>query len=235
VQGSNSLARSSTLRPVWAKATICSLNSAGYGFLVLGIWTLSSKGQSVSIKPGELQLATGARRGELLALRWSDVDFENLRIKIWRSLEETADGLRFKTTKTFHGRHHITLPKEAMVALQAHRRGQMELRLKLCLGRMPDDALVFGKVNGQPQSPRAITKAWSRLVKAHDLPKVTLHGLRHTHASALIASGVDVLTVSRRLGHASPTITLGVYEHLFSDTDSRAADVIGKALSKTIA
>ena len=76
---------------------------------------------------------------------------------------------------------------------------------------------------------------WRRLVKRLQLPKVTLHGWRHTHASALIASGMDVLTISRRLGHASPSITLDVYSHLFRPTDEAAAaafeTAFGKALS----
>ena len=62
--------------------------------------------------------------------------------------------------------------------------------------------------------------------------KITLHALRHTHASQLIAAGMDVVTISRRLGHASPTITLGVYGHLFSNTDDRAADIMEAAFSR---
>jgi integrase len=63
------------------------------------------------------------------------------------------------------------------------------------------------------------------------MPHITLHSLRHSHASQLIASGLDVLTISRRLGHGSPTITLGIYGHLFADTDDRAAAIIEAALS----
>ena len=66
------------------------------------------------------------------------------------------------------------------------------------------------------------------------LPSISLHALRHTHASQLIASGMDVLTISRRLGHGSPTITLGVYGHLFSNTDERAAQIIEAAFGKTL-
>ena len=69
-------------------------------------------------------------------------------------------------------------------------------------------------------------------IKATKLPRVTLHSLRHTHASHLIASGMDVLTISRRLGHGSPTITLGVYGHLFPNTDDRAAQIMEAALCR---
>lgn len=67
------------------------------------------------------------------------------------------------------------------------------------------------------------------------MPPVSLHALRHTHASQLIASGMDVLTISRRLGHGSPTITLNIYEHLFGSTDDRAADVIERAFGQVLA
>jgi integrase len=103
--------------------------------------------------------------------------------------------------------------------------------LKLGQGRPPDDALVFGMWDGQPRSPNAVTKEWARKVAQFNLPRVSLHALRHTHSSQLIASGMDVLTISRRLGHGSPTITLGVYGHLFSNSDDRAAQVMQVAFA----
>jgi integrase len=85
--------------------------------------------------------------------------------------------------------------------------------------------LVFSTWDGKPRSPNALTKEWTGAMKEAGL-KVSLHGLRHTHASSLIAAGLDVLTISRRLGHASPSITLGVYGHLYANTDDRAAQVM---------
>ena len=81
-------------------------------------------------------------------------------------------------------------------------------------------------------NPDIISRQWRNTVKAKKLPKVTFHALRHTHASQLIASGMDVLTISRRIGHASPNITLGVYGHLFKNTDATAAAVIEAAFGK---
>jgi integrase len=78
--------------------------------------------------------------------------------------------------------------------------------------------------------PDSVSSEWRRVVKALGLPKVvTLHALRHTHASQLIASGMDVLTISRRLGHGSPSITLDVYSHLFKPTDRGAAAIFDQA------
>jgi integrase len=96
--------------------------------------------------------------------------------------------------------------------------------MKLGMGKLSGSDYVFGNVDGSVCHPDWITYRWSHLVKARKLPRVTLHALRHSHASALIATGQDVVTVSRRLGHASPTITLSVYTHLFDKTDESAAN-----------
>jgi integrase len=173
-----------------------------------------------------LALASGMRRGELLALRWQDVDFDRALLRVEQSLETTKAGLRFKAPKTRHGRRTITLPATIVADLRTRWREQQEQRLALGLGKAPGEALVFSTWEGRPLDPRGVTKAWARAMALLGSAKVTLHSLRHTHASQLIAAGVDVLTVSRRLGHGSPTITLGVYGHLFSNSDDRAASII---------
>lgn len=178
-------------------------------------------------------LGTGARRGELLALRWQDVDLDGAAVRIERSVEQTTAGLRFKLPKTKAGRRAISLPIAAVDALRTHRRQQLEQRLALGLGRPDAEALVFCDHEGEALSPDGISQAWRRAVVALGLPNVRLHALRHSHASALIAGGLDVVSVSRRLGHASPTITLGVYSHMFRNTDGAAAQAIEAALRGT--
>jgi integrase len=178
----------------------------------------------------ELYLATGMRRGEGVALRWKDVDLDGAKLQVNQSLEQTKKGaLRFKAPKTKFGCRTITLPAFVVSGLRAHRTAQALERLALGLGKDADDALVFRHADGSPLPPENITKEWIRLVAQLRLPKVTLHALRHTHASQLIASGMDVLTISRRLGHGSPSITLDVYGHLFQRSDGGAAAVIDKA------
>jgi integrase len=179
-----------------------------------------------------LALATGMRRGELLALRWQDIDLDAARITVARSLEQTTAGLRFKEPKTRHGRRTFGLPPSAVSDLRQHWKTQQELRLALGAGKSPASALVFSDINGEPRRPDGISQTWRKLAKAAKVT-ATFHSLRHTHASHLIAAGLDILTISRRLGHASPTITLSVYGHLFPQTDDRAAQAIEAAIRST--
>jgi integrase len=177
-------------------------------------------------------LGSGTRRGELLALRWGDIDLESGQMRIERSLEETGKRqLRFKSPKTAHGRRTVSLPAMAIEALREHRRRHLEMRLALGLGGRPEpDALVFAKPDGSPLPPDWLSGQWRRVVAAKKLPQVTFHALRHTHASTLLASGLDIVRVSRRLGHGSPAITLTVYSHLIRKTDADAADAIEAAM-----
>ena len=89
---------------------------------------------------------------------------------------------------------------------------------------------MFCTIDGGPLAPNNLSRDWARFVKARKLPSISFHGLRHSHVSALIAGGVDVLTVSRRIGHASAVVTMKVYAHLFSGTDKTAANAIEAAL-----
>ncbi|MCK5623472.1 MAG: site-specific integrase [Alphaproteobacteria bacterium] len=179
-----------------------------------------------------LAIGTGARRGEIAALRWSDIDLDAATVRIERSLEQTASGLRVKDPKTKAGRRTVSLPKVTVEAIRVHRRQQLELRLAVGAGQIPDDAPVFGNLEGDWPSPFSISDRWRDAVKNRKLPKVTFHALRHSHASALIAAGLDIVSISTRLGHASPALTLGVYSHLFNNDDSKAADAIDNALAK---
>jgi integrase len=180
---------------------------------------------------GAVALGTGLRRSELLALRWKDVTLTAGVLRVERALEQTQrGGLVFKEPKTKYGRRTVTLPVSTIAALRAHWTAQQQQRLILGLGKAPEDALAFSELDGAIRSPNALTKEWQLAMRQIGLKGVTLHSLRHTHASALIHAGLDVLTISRRLGHGSPAITLGIYGHLFK-TDDRAAAIIEAAIT----
>jgi integrase len=183
--------------------------------------------------PALLGLLCGIRLGEVLALRWSRIDTESKVIQVREAMEQTkAHGIRFKAAKTRAGRRDITMPDDVVEALRAYRRQQLELRMQLGAGRLPDDALLFTNLDGEPRSLSAVSRAWSDFAQRIGMPDVTFHGLRHTHASQLIDAGVDIVTISKRLGHAKPDITLRIYAHLFKKDDSKAAAAINAALKR---
>jgi integrase len=177
-----------------------------------------------------LALATGARRSELLALKWANVDLKGGTLRIERSIEQTRAGLRFKSPKTESGKRTVMLPAFALDMLNEHRKAQLELRLQLGMGKPDSEALVFCTHKDTPISPNAFSVMWHRVVRQAGLPPRSFHSLRHSHASALIRAGLDVVRVSRQLGHSSPNITLGTYAHEFREVDSGAADAINKVL-----
>jgi integrase len=178
-----------------------------------------------------LGLATGARRGELLALRLKDFNTDKATIRIERSLEQTKAGLRFKGPKTKHGKRTISIPPTVVAELKQHIIKVQERRLLLGLGRAGKDDLLFPRWDGQVRSPHWLTQKFQQVMAALKIEGATLHSLRHTHASQLIASGMDVLTISRRLGHGTPAITLTVYGHLMQGMDAKAADVMEQTLA----
>ena len=182
--------------------------------------------------PALVALFTGLRRGEILGLSWGNVDLDDEVIRVRESLEETKTGLRFKAPKSKAGIRDVTLPAIVSDVLVAQRKRLLERRFALGQGKLSDTDLVFPTLDGSPQSPDSFGSAWGKLAKKLGLG-VSFHGLRHTHASQLIDAGLDVVTIAKRLGHASPAITLNVYAHLFRKDDRKAADAINAALRKT--
>jgi integrase len=177
-----------------------------------------------------MALATGLRRGELVGLTWEDVDLERGVLEVKRSIEAVrGHAPRVKEPKSARGRRSISLAPSAVAELREHRVRQLELRARLGLGKPAPDAPVFTQVYGKPWAPDDLGQRFSKVMAAAGLAHVSLHTLRHTHASLLIREGVDILTISRRLGHSSAAITLGVYGHLVSSQD-RAADIIEKVI-----
>lgn len=178
-----------------------------------------------------LAAMTGMRRGELCALRWTDVDLENGVIEVARSLVVVPGGLAEKSTKTGRARH-VALDPVAVALLTEHRQ-MCEKNVKEAGGTLADDAFVFSPFveATTPFRPDNVTGFFSRIRDAVAAPTVRLHDLRHFTATQLIAAGVDVRTVAERLGHADASLTLRVYAHVIQERDQAAAAIMGKILT----
>ncbi len=169
----------------------------------------------------ELAAATGARRGEILALRWSDLC--DGRAIICRSLTQTKSVLEFKGTKTEKPRV-VSLPQSAILALSTHQAKQAELRKQFGPDYRADLDLIFGNPEGEPLRPDSVSSSVSALFRRLKLPKgASLHSLRHTHGSHLLAAGMELTAVSARLGHSSMYTTATVYAHAIHGRDDEAA------------
>jgi integrase len=183
----------------------------------------------------DVAAATGARRGEVLALRWSDL--RGMIVFIDRSLCQTRDGLVFKSTKTEEPRK-VHLPPSTVACLDAHRLRQDEFRRQFGPDYRSDLGLIFANPDGSPLMPNSISSTVSRLCRRMGLPKgASLHVLRHSHASLLLADGVDLATVSARLGHSSVRTTADIYSHAIRGKDHAAAqcwdDIMQRSRSET--
>ena len=181
----------------------------------------AAKGTGLYV-PVLVAVTTGMRRGELLALRWSDINPRAASLTVNQSLERIKGRFEFKSPKTKTSRRTITLPAITVEALRRHYKAQLEERLKLGLGRDPR-GLVFARPDGQPMDADTLSKAFRRLVASAKVTPITFHGLRHTHISHLLMDGVHVKLVSERAGHASINITLGVYAAYIPNMQSDAA------------
>jgi len=173
-----------------------------------------------------LAVATGFRPGEMLALRWSDVDLEAGTLRINRAL---SDG-EFSTPKTPRSRRKIELSGTARTALRTHRKRQLEERMKKA-GLWKDHGLVFPSTVGTPLSHRNVVRSFKALLKRAGLPVGTrLYDLRHTCATLLLNGNVHPKYVQELLGHASIAQTLDTYSHVLKGMDSGIGGAMDAAL-----
>jgi len=166
---------------------------------------------------------TGCRRGEILALQWTDIDFKTGRAMISKSLEQTKDGLRIKSPKNGRTRE-CPLPAGLLDILKTHRQEQDSARRAFGKDYRSDLDLVFAGPDGDFLKPDSATATFCRLSKQAGLQRVGLHTLRHTHGSLLMVAGHALATVSKRLGHVDPSITARIYAHTLTSEERRAAD-----------
>ena len=179
-------------------------------------------------------LASGARLGELLALRWSDMDAESGTLRITRSAQRLpGEGIVFHAPKTHRSIRPIALSPVTFKILRTHRASQAEQRLALG-SAYADRDLVFTNALGQPLDGTAVTKRVQQIAQAAGLGHLRFHDLRHTAATLMLSAGTHPKIVSERLGHATINITLDTYSHVLPDMQHEAALTLAALLTEAI-
>ncbi len=178
-----------------------------------------------------LAITTGMRRGEILGLRWKDVDLEKGILYVRQTLSK--DGKQFLTgAKTASGVRSIKLSNETVVVLKKHRAAIAKEKLKTGPSYQDYD-LVICTDSGTPVNPENLKKSYSRLIQAAGVPKIRFHDLRHTHATMLLSQGVNAKVISERLGHSNIKTTLDIYSHILPNMQEEAANQIDALFSKS--
>lgn len=183
--------------------------------------------------PVLMALATGMRRGEVLGLRWKNVDLDRASLRVVESVEQTRAGLRFKAPKTEQARA-VTLPAFAVDELRRLKRQQAENLLRLGV-RQTGETLVCCREDGQVLQPTSLTHQFTYLMgRSPDLPRLRFHDLRHSHATQLLVEGIHPKVVQERLGHSSIAITLDLYSHVIGTLQEDAAARLDLAFGPAI-
>lgn len=182
--------------------------------------------------PTLLAVMCGMRRGEIIALRWRNVDLDGKVISIVESAEQTKECVRFKPPKSGKART-VALSGYVADELRSHRARQAEEQLKLGL-RGDEESFVVAQVDGKHLQPRSLTHEWMRIIQKTALPRIRFHDLRHTHASQMLAAGVHPKIASERLGHSTVGITLDLYSHVMPGMQADAAEQVDAAIRRAI-
>jgi integrase len=177
-----------------------------------------------------LAITTGLRRGELLGLHWDDVDMERGTLRVGRSLVRERGRHKVGETKTRRGRRQVNLTPRTVNVLKAHRKRQLEERMRL-VETYEDRGLVFSTTVGTPVDPDNLVKrSFKPLLEKAGLPEIRFHDLRHTCATLLLGRSVHPKIVQELLGHATIAMTLDTYSHYLPSMGSQAAGAMGDAL-----
>jgi integrase len=166
------------------------------------------------------------RRGEVLGLRWRDIDLDAGRLSVSQTVVAPEGKVQFSSPKTEKGRRSVALDTGTVEEIRAHRRRQLQERLAFGAGYSDLD-LVFCEADGEALSPNAFSQAFDRRVNSSGLPRIRLHDLRHTHATLGLSAGVHAKVMSERLGHSTVSITLDIYSHAVPGLQEDAAERLG--------
>ena len=179
-----------------------------------------------------IAVTTGLRRGEVLALRWEHLDLDGGVLRVMESLEETGKGLRFKEPKNKR-RRQVDIPAFLSDAIKKHRIDQAQALLKVGI-RLTGETLVCCRCNGEPMSPENLSRQFPVAVERAGLPRITFHGLRHSHATLLLGAGVHMKVASERLGHSGIGITMDLYSHVLLGDQQEASAKVDKTFKAAV-
>jgi integrase len=166
---------------------------------------------------------TGMRRGEVLGLRWTDVDLDAGTVTIRSTRIRFGSMTATSTPKTARGNRTIAIGPKTCAALRAWKRAQAEERLFCGPAWQDTEGLVVTVADGSAPNPESFSNLFRKIVRQSGLPPIRLHDLRHSYATAALASGVPVKVLSQRIGHADVGVTLAVYAHVMPGDDEDAA------------
>jgi integrase len=176
-----------------------------------------------------LAITTGLRRGELLGLRWDDADLDRGTLRVGRALVREGGRYVVGETKTKRGRRRVNLTPRTVAALKAHRKRQLEQRVRLA-SLYEDHGLIFASEKGTPLNPENLVKrSFKPLLKRAGLPEIRFHDLRHTCATLLLGRSVHPKIVQELLGHATIAMTLDTYSHYLPSMGDQASGAMGDA------
>jgi integrase len=176
-----------------------------------------------------LLATTGMRRGEVAGLRWVDVDLDAGRVSPRRPRVVVNYEVVVSEPKTAKGRRSLALDPATVAALREHRVRQLEERLAVG-PRWQDSGLVFTWPDGRPLHPERFSRWFEQHARAAGLPKIRLHDVRHSYATAALAAGIPAKVVSERLGHANIAITMDIYSHVLPGLDAQAAGTVARLI-----
>lgn len=178
----------------------------------------------------KLALTLGLRRGELLALKWSHIDFNKQVVKINENMvyvgkDVAKAGYIIKSPKSESGNREITITEKLMELLKKHYEAYLST-----VKTSDNGGFVICQPNGEPYTPNALTRKFDRFLKANNLKKIRLHDLRHTKATLMLKHGISAREAQSRLGHADVSVTLGTYSHILSSMEKSTANTIESAV-----
>jgi len=196
------------------------------------VWTSAEQGRFLAAAAEEhhhplwhVLITTGLRRGELLGLRWADLDLTRHHLRVEQQVAMVGTRLEITSVKTEKSRRVLELPPSLVPMLLEHRTRQRE-RMERAGALWENYDLVFCTGLGRPLAPRNVARAFKALCQRSGVPEITLHQGRHTHTTTLIAAGVPIGVVSQRLGHSKVSTTMDIYAHILPSMQEAATAAI---------